>query len=101
MDAHPAIKAASPQAPIADWFVGDDFHHNGTLYLPHAYRFLEVFGKPRTGPEKPPPGARFGGGDQPDAYSFFLKGGTLADLNEKYLKYGIPFWKRNDAARRL
>jgi uncharacterized protein len=33
MDAHPALKAASPQAPIADWFIGDDFHHNGALFL--------------------------------------------------------------------
>ena len=30
----PALKAASPQAPIADWFIGDDFHHNGALFLP-------------------------------------------------------------------
>src|SRR6476620_8919323 len=26
---HPAIVAVSPQAPVTDWFVGDDFHHNG------------------------------------------------------------------------
>ena len=37
---HPALKAASPQAPIADWFIGDDFHHNGALFLPHAFNFL-------------------------------------------------------------
>jgi putative CocE/NonD family hydrolase len=92
INAHPAVKAASPQAPIADWFVGDDFHHNGALYLPHAYRFFEVFGKPRPGPEKPPAGGRGGQGNLPDAYSFFLSSGTLADLNEKYLKYGVPFW---------
>ena len=94
IDAHPALKAASPQAPINDWFVGDDFHHNGALYLPHGFRFFEVFGKPRPGPQKPPGGGAFGRGDsqQPDGYSFFLKSGTLADLNEKYLKYGVPFW---------
>jgi len=50
IDAHPALKAASPQAPIADWFVGDDYHHNGALYLPHAFIFLALFGRPRTGP---------------------------------------------------
>src|SRR4029450_9919093 len=37
LSAHPALKAASPQAPIADWFIGDDFHHNGALFLPHAF----------------------------------------------------------------
>ena len=31
IDAHPALKAASPQAPIDDWFVGDDWHHNGAF----------------------------------------------------------------------
>ena len=45
VDNHPALKAASPQAPITDWFVGDDFHHNGALFLPHAFRFLTGFGK--------------------------------------------------------
>jgi predicted acyl esterase len=46
IDAHPAQKAASPQAPIADWFIGDDFHHNGTLFLPHAFNFFSSFGDP-------------------------------------------------------
>ena len=50
IDAHPALKCASPQAPISDWFIGDDFHHNGALYLPHAYRFFNGFGRPRPDP---------------------------------------------------
>ena len=46
--AHPALTCASPQAPITDWFIGDDFHHNGALYLPHAFRFFSSgFGKAR------------------------------------------------------
>ena len=48
--AHPALKAASPQAPVTDWFVGDDFHHNGALFLPHAFNFLANFGRPRPYP---------------------------------------------------
>ncbi len=32
IDSHPAIKAASPQAPVNDWFVGDDWHHNGAFF---------------------------------------------------------------------
>ena len=32
IDAHPALKAASPQASIADFFF-DDFHHNGAFLL--------------------------------------------------------------------
>jgi predicted acyl esterase len=52
VDAHPSLKAASPQAPVSDWFIGDDFHHNGALYLPHAFNFYSVFGKPRPAPTK-------------------------------------------------
>src|SRR6185503_9960754 len=50
IDAHPALVAASPQAPISDWFIGDDFHHNGTLFLPHSFNFFSSFGLPRSGP---------------------------------------------------
>ena len=50
IDAHPALVAVSPQAPIADWFVGDDFHHNGAFFLPHAFNFYTSFGKPRPEP---------------------------------------------------
>ena len=37
---HPAVKAVSPQAPVTDWFMGDDVHHNGVLMLTDAVRFL-------------------------------------------------------------
>jgi X-Pro dipeptidyl-peptidase (S15 family) len=50
IDSHPALKAVSPQAPIGDWFLGDDFHHNGAFFLPHAYNFYAAFGQPRQGP---------------------------------------------------
>ena len=46
IDAHPAVKAVSPQAPIADWFIGDDCHHHGALFLPHMFNFFAVFGRP-------------------------------------------------------
>src|SRR4051812_4948989 len=48
--AHPALKAASPQAPVTDWFVGDDWHHNGAFLLPHAFNFMARFGYPRPKP---------------------------------------------------
>ena len=41
---HPALKATSPQAPVIDWFIGDDFRHNGVLFLTHAFNFLGFFG---------------------------------------------------------
>ena len=30
--AHPALKAVSPQAPVTDWFMGDDWHHHGAFF---------------------------------------------------------------------
>lgn len=90
IDAHPALKAASPQAPIADWFIGDDFHHNGAFFLPHAFNFFATLGKPRPQPttEFPP---RFVHGT-PDGYRFFLDLGPLPNANKKYLKNEIAFW---------
>ena len=90
VDAHPALKAASPQAPIADWFIGDDFHHNGTLFLPHAFNFLASFGQPRPKPttDRPP---RFQHGT-PDGYQFFLDMGPLPNADLKHLKGRVAFW---------
>ncbi len=90
IDAHPALKAASPQAPIADWFIGDDFHHNGTLFLPHGFNFFSSFGLPRPKPttDFPP---RFEHGT-PDGYRFFLDLGPVANADRKYLKGDVAFW---------
>jgi putative CocE/NonD family hydrolase len=90
IDAHPALKAVSPQAPIADWFVGDDFHHNGALYLPHSFGFLAFFGRPRPEPTTvEAPGFDFG---TPDGYAFYLDMGPLANANRRYFKNDIAFW---------
>jgi len=91
IDAHPALKAASPQAPISDWFIGDDFHHNGALYLPHAYRFFSGFGHPRPEPAIPAAGAPANPA-WVDAYTFFMRLGPLSNVNEKYYKNDIAFW---------
>jgi putative CocE/NonD family hydrolase len=89
IDAHPALKAASPQAPVSDWFIGDDFHHNGAFYLTHAFRFLDRFGRPRSGPSvpKPPTPQKL-----TSAYEYFLELGTLADMESKYFKGDVAFW---------
>ena len=43
IDSHPALKAASPQAPIADWFMGDDLRHNGAFFLSQNLGFFYSF----------------------------------------------------------
>ncbi len=90
IDAHPALKCASPQAPMADNWIGDDMHHNGALFLPHAFNFISVFGQPRSGPTQIF-GPRFNHGT-PDGYKFFLEMGPLANANKKYLKGEIKIW---------
>jgi uncharacterized protein len=90
IDAHPALKAVSPQAPIADWFIGDDFHHHGALYLPHFFNFIATFGQARPEPTIKR-GARFEHGT-PDGYNFFLANEPLTLLNEKYLHHKVAFW---------
>ena len=90
IDAHPALKAASPQAPIADWFVGDDFHHNGALYLPHAFSFFSGFGRPRPKPTTSS-GSRFDFGTD-DGYKFYLELGPMPNVNARHFKGEIAFW---------
>jgi len=90
IDAHPALKASSPQAPIADWFIGDDFHHNGALFLPHGFNFLASFGLPRPKPTTNAPG-RFDHGT-PDGYKFFLEMGPLANADKNHFKGQVAFW---------
>lgn len=89
IDAHPAVKAISPQAPIADWYF-DDFHHHGAFFLPHCFNFIAVFGQPRPKPTTKW-GKRFNHGT-PDGYEFFMKLGPLSNINPEYFHGNIHFW---------
>ena len=92
IEAHPAIKAVSPQAPVGDWFIGDDFHHNGTFYLAHAFRWF--WSNSRTGADAKPNTERINFDyPTPDGYDLFLSMGPLAEISERLLKHEVPFWK--------
>ncbi len=90
IDSHPALKAASPQAPIADWFMGDDFHHQGALFLPHAFNFIAWFERALDDPARDEV-VRFDHGT-PDGYEFFLRLGPLANADRVHFKGTRPFW---------
>ncbi|HEX9960297.1 MAG TPA: CocE/NonD family hydrolase [Pyrinomonadaceae bacterium] len=97
IDSHPALKACSPQAPIADWFQGDDMHHNGALFLAQNFAFFSSFGQPRPTPTSDGRTylKQWKGQPPPDAYNFFLETGGLkeiADAYEKNLGIRIKFW---------
>ncbi|MDP1726302.1 MAG: CocE/NonD family hydrolase [Bacteroidota bacterium] len=89
IDAHPALIASSPQAPICDWFTGDDFHHNGAVYLPHFFGFFYGFGQARL---KPGPGSwKSIDYKTTDGYKFYLELGGLKNINN-YYNHSVAFW---------
>ncbi|EDM43128.1 peptidase S15 [unidentified eubacterium SCB49] len=88
LDAHPALKAASPQACIGDFFF-DDFHHNGA-YLLSYWRATAVFGYMKTQPTKEA-WYSFPKIESEDQYQFFLDVGPLSNLDEYYKEDNI-FW---------
>ena len=89
IDAHPALRAVSPQAPIADWWY-DDFHHHGAFFLPHAFNFFANFGRERPEPVTQRPWDF--DHRTPDGYRFFLDLGPLSNAEEDYFRGGVPFW---------
>jgi putative CocE/NonD family hydrolase len=89
MDSHPALKAASPQAPVTDLYMGDDAYHNGAFMLAANFDFYTFF-QVRSGLEYPPKEwPKFDYGTN-DGYDFFLQMGVLANA-KKYLK-GDWYW---------
>jgi putative CocE/NonD family hydrolase len=90
IDHHPALVAVSPQAPIADWYF-DDFYHHGAFFLPHFFNFFVNFGRPRGGPSKEWP-ERFNHGT-PDGYEFFARLGALANVDRLFFKGQVEFWR--------
>ncbi|HBE70675.1 MAG TPA: X-Pro dipeptidyl-peptidase [Planctomycetaceae bacterium] len=89
INSHPALKAASPQAPIADWF-WDDMHRNGAFNVQLATTFFSSFGKSRPEPTvERSSGLDFG---TDDAYQFFLDLGPLKNVNERHFGGSIAFW---------
>jgi putative CocE/NonD family hydrolase len=91
---HPALKAVSPQAPVTNWFIGDDFHHNGAFFLMDAFGFYSAlgsgFGQPHPRPTSVP--ARTVGFPVHDNYKFFLEQGSVKNI-AKLLGDTIIFWK--------
>ncbi len=92
IDAHPALKAASPQAPVGDWFLGDDWRHNGALFLAHTFNFFVSFGRPWIEPGRPAPALRFDPGTS-DGYDFFLRQGPLRNIDVSLFGTQAGFWK--------
>lgn len=93
IETHPALKAISPQAPMADAFVGDDFHHNGAFFLMHAFRWLAGTAPSRSNRAaavgRPSFESDYG---TPDGYEFFMNVGPLMNVDANYFKGEVPVW---------
>ena len=93
IDSHPAIKAASPQAPIADLFMGDDSYHGGAFMLSANFDFYSAFTEETNPTPLPKKREHFDYGTN-DAYAFFLEHLTMpnivATLNKKQQAFLVP-----------
>jgi putative CocE/NonD family hydrolase len=93
INAHPAVKAVSPQAPVTAWFIGDDFHHNGAFFLLDCFSFYYSNGmRHRALSRHGFPSFKW---PVPDSYTFFLSVGADKNISPRYLGDSVKFW--NDA----
>ena len=93
INSHPALKAASPQAPTADYYMGDDVYHNGAFMLGANFGFYSSFVARGVTPEPPKPAVRFDPGT-PDMYDFFLRTPVpLARMNAELFGGKAAYWQ--------
>lgn len=89
LSGHPALVAVSPQAPVTDWFMGDDFHHKGVFFVMDAFSFYPLFGTPH-----PKPSTTYSQGfsfASDDNYAVYLKTGALKNFT-RLVGDSIRFW---------
>ncbi len=89
IDAHPALKAVSPQAPQADWFAGDDVHHNGAFLLASAFSFFSMCDRRADNSHT----CAWAAPLAEDGYKFFLDMGPLSNADANYLHGQSPEWQ--------
>lgn len=109
---HPALKAVSPQAPVTDWWMGDDTHHNGAFMLSDIYSFGASFFLPKLNPTPDSRDAETAVPEGMDLYEFF-KGRPLGSLLRDFAGRDSffhdikthpdydAFWRRRNPLRHL
>ncbi|PAP76445.1 CocE/NonD family hydrolase [Rubrivirga marina] len=92
IDAHPAVVAVSPQAPVTDWYLGDDRRHNGAFQLQATFSFVSSYGAPRPEPttERAPSFRDYG---TPDGYDWYLDLGPLSTVNDRFFDGQNDLWQ--------
>jgi putative CocE/NonD family hydrolase len=112
IDSHPALVAASPQAPMTDLFLGDDSYHGGAFMLSAGFGFYAPFFHMQKNPLDEEHDAPFDFGT-PDSYKYYLNAGNLANLDKlmpvpsklwddqfKHDTYD-DFWQSRDLSRHM
>jgi putative CocE/NonD family hydrolase len=114
IDSHPALKAASPQAPMTDLFMGDDSYHGGAFMLEANFGFYAGYFKPFPEPSLPKNNEDDFDYGTSDHYEFYLKAGSLEKMEKTYLQGQNPlyidqmvhdtyddYWKARDLSRHM
>ena len=94
IDAHPALKAVSPQGPVTDYYLNDDSYHNGAFMLAHNFSFYVDFFPRGPQPRRPQPDKSFDYGTS-DGYRFYLAAGSLMEMSRRYGLERNPYWMMN------
>ena len=81
---HPALKAVSPQGTVGDFFLGDDYFHNGAFRL--SFSFEYSYGEEAVKGDTAFPFSQY------DLYDWYLDLGPLSNVDKKYFKKHIPTW---------
>jgi len=84
LDPHPALRAVSEQASIADMFLGDDFHHNGAFRLSYGFEYTAMLETSKRNYDFP--------FDEEDTYNWYLRLGPLSNANARYFHEKLPTW---------
>ncbi len=84
LDPHPAVRAVSEQASIADMFLGDDFHHNGAFRLSYGFEYTAMLETSKRNYD-----FQF---DREDTYNWYLQLGPLSNVDSLYFHGKLPAW---------
>ena len=87
LDPHPALKAVVQQASPADMWIGDDFHHNGAFRLSYGFEYAYMMESSKEISDVSKVIDTF------DTYEWYLKLGSLANVETKYFHGKIPSWR--------
>jgi uncharacterized protein len=91
IDPHPAVKAISPQAPMIDVWIGDDFFHNGAFRQTYGYDY--VMGLESTKERTDVSYGKDKDGKAVDGFEYFLERGDFAEDVKQSGSKVLPTWR--------